>query len=90
MVTALIFLKAVITIAKTTIKKVQAVENSIYRYLLGVGGYTTIAALRGEIGASRMETRAMKTVLMYINTLEGSFKKIKSYLEHDIITDGGE
>jgi len=83
-VTALMFRKAVIPIAKTTVKKVQAVENSIYRYLLGVGGYTTI-------GASRMEMRAMETVLMYIKeSLEGNFEKIKSYLEHDIVTEGSE
>ena len=38
-----------------------------------------------------METRAMETVLMYIkDTLEGTFEKIKSYLEHDIITEGSE
>ena len=60
MVTALMFRKAVIMIAKTTINKVQAIENSIYRYLLGVGGYTKISALKGDIGASRMETRAIE------------------------------
>ena len=63
----------------------------MYRYLLGVGGYTTIAALRGEIGASRMETRAMETALMYVkDMMEGSFEKIKMYLQHDIATEGSE
>ena len=76
MVTVIMFGKVVIVpIAKSNIRKVQTVENSVYRYLLGVGGYTTIAALRGEIGASRMETRAMETALMYIkDMMEGSFE----------------
>ena len=69
MLTALIFGKAVITIEKTTINKVQVIDNSIYRYLLVGGGYTTIVALRGEIGVSRMETRAMETVLIYIKDI---------------------
>ena len=57
MVTALLFVKAVVMAAKTTIKKVQTIENRVYRYLLGVAGYVAVAALRGEVGASRMETR---------------------------------
>ena len=75
MVTAFMFWKAVVPVSKTSIKKVQAVENSVYRYLLGVGGYATIAALRGEIGASRIETRAMETTLLYIKDMVDSHLK---------------
>ena len=91
MVSAFMFGKTVIPTTRSSIKKIQAVENSVYRYLLGVGGYATIAALRGEIGASRIEARAMETTLMYIkDMLDSSFEKIKMYLEHDIDTEGGE
>ena len=55
----------------------------MYRYLLGVGGYATIVALRGEIGASKIETRLMETTLHYI-------EKIKTYQEHDMETESGE
>ena len=44
---SLMFGKAVVITAKTTINKVHAIENSVYRYLLGVGAYVTIATLRG-------------------------------------------
>ena len=39
--------------------KLQAIENRVYRYLIGAAGYTAVAALRGEVGASRVETRMM-------------------------------
>ena len=91
MVTAFMFGKAVIPMTRSNIKKVEAVENSVCRYLLGVGGYATIAALRGDIRASRMETRAMETTLMYIiDMLQSTFEKIKMYLEHHIDTEGVE
>ena len=67
------------------------VENSVYRYLLGVGGYATIAALRGEIGASRIETRAMETTLLYIkDMMESKFENIKTYLKHVMENESGE
>ena len=72
MVTEFMFGKAVISMTRSNIRKVQAVENSVYRYLMGVGGYAMIAALRGEIDASRMKTRAMETTLMYLKDMLGS------------------
>ena len=45
---------------------------------MSLGGYTTIAALRGEIGASMMESRIMETMLIFVNdTLVNNFEKIK-------------
>ena len=91
MVAALLFGKAVVVAIKTTIKKIQAIENRVYRYLLGVAGYATIASLRSEIGASRMETRVMETQLLYAkDTMTGTFEKIKNYMEHDILTGRSE
>ena len=49
---ALLFGRSVVTSTKTNIEKLQRVENRVWRYLLGVGGYSTVEALRGEIGAS--------------------------------------
>ena len=60
MVAGLLFGKAVVVTAKSTIAKIQAIENRVWKYLLGLGGYTTVAALRGEIGASMMESRIME------------------------------
>ena len=32
--------------------KLQRIENKVWRHLLGIGGYSTIEALKREIGAS--------------------------------------
>ena len=80
MVTALLFGKAVVMAAKNYYKKVKAVENKVYRYLLGVAGYVAIAALRGEIGASRMETRVVEPKLIYAKEIKRSCQFF-SYLQ---------
>ena len=79
MVTSLLFSKAVVVVAKSTITKVQAIKNRVYKFLMELGGYTIIAALRGEIGASMMESRIMKTMLMFVrDTLASNFGNLKT------------
>ena len=61
----------------------------MYRYLIGATGYTAVAALR-EVGASRVETKMMETVLMLAgDSLTGSFEKIKEYMIHETQTKKG-
>ena len=72
MLAALLFGKAVVMQSKTDVTRVQAIENKVYRYLIGVAGYVAVAALRSEIGASIIITRIMETVLLFAkDTLEG-------------------
>ena len=79
MIAALLFGKAVVATAKSTIAKIQAIENRVWKYLLGLGGYTTVEALRGEIGASMMDSRIMETMLLFVSdTLSSNFEKIKN------------
>ena len=91
MMSSLLFGKAVVMTAKSTITKIQAIENRVWKYLMGLGGYTTIAALRGEKGVSMMESRIMESMLMFVNdTLTSNFEKIKTYMNHDIGTGKGQ
>merc|ERR1712179_804334 len=62
---ALLYGRAVVTITKEQVTKIQRLENKVCRCLLGIGGYSTVDSLRGEIGASMVKTRIMQTVLMY-------------------------
>ena len=81
MVTSLLFGKAVVVAAKSTINKIQSLENRVYKYRIGV------EVLRGEIGAPRMESRIMETMLMYArDTITGNFEEVKKYINHDIQT----
>merc|ERR1712030_59289 len=89
--TSFLFGRAVVMVSRSDIKRAQAIENRVYRYLLGVVGYIAVAALRGKIGASRMETKITETVWLYAkDTLGGTFEKIKDYMNHDVETDKGE
>ena len=47
METSLLFGKSVVVAAKSTIEKIQRYEHKVYKFLIGVAGYVTIAALRG-------------------------------------------
>jgi len=48
--------------SNTQIEKLQRLENRVWRYLLGIGGYSTIESLRGEMGASMVKSRVMETM----------------------------
>ena len=49
----------------------------MWRYLLGIGGYSTVESLRGEIGASSVRARIIETMLAYIiNIINGKFNNI--------------
>ena len=49
---------------------------------MGIGGYATVDALRGEMGASLVGSRVMETVLLYaLHTMQGSFENVKDMME---------
>ena len=76
---------------KATIEKVQRIENKVWRYLLGIGGYSTVESLRGEIGSSMMLTRIMETMLLFvIDTLSSKFEDMKRYMNDTIERGRGQ
>merc|ERR1712121_417601 len=77
--------RAVVPTCNTLAEKLQRKENKVWRHAMGIGGYATVARLRGEMGASLMKTRVMKTTLQYVReVMEGKFENIKRMME-DII-----
>merc|ERR1711874_889807 len=79
---ALLFGRAVVTTSKNNIERLQRLENKVWRYLLRIGGYATVEALRGEIGASMVKSRIMETMLLYmIDTQASSFTNVKSMIK---------
>merc|ERR1712055_270563 len=88
---ALLFGRAVITTTKEQISKIQRLENKIWRCLLGIGGYSTVESLRGEIGASMVKSRIMQTVLLYvIDTLSSKFQNVKAIMKDVIDNEKGK
>merc|ERR1711913_66593 len=87
---AILFGRAVITTSKAHIEKLQRLENKVWRYLLGIGGYAAIEALIGEIGASMVKSRIMETMLAYVvDTLAGKFREVKKMMLHTITKGKG-
>ena len=90
-VPCILFGRSVVVTPKSTIEKVQRIENKVWRYLLGLGGYTTVESLRGEIGTSMMLTRIMETMLLFvIDTLSSNFENMKKYMNDTIEKGRGQ
>merc|ERR1711874_522546 len=80
-ITALLFGRTVVTTSKNNIERLKRMENKVWRYLLRIGGYATIEALRGEIGASMVKSRIMETMLLYmVDTIASRFTNIKKMM----------
>ena len=87
---AILYGRTVVTTSDTNIIKLQRIENKIWRFLLGVGGYATIEALRGEIGASMVKSRIMETSLAYIiDVMNSEFNELKSMMQDSIKREKG-
>merc|ERR1711874_393622 len=63
---AILFDRAVIPTTEGRIEGLQRLENRVWRFLIGVRGYSTVDALRGEMGASLVGSRIMETMLLYV------------------------
>ena len=87
---AILFGRAVIPTCNTLIEGLQRLENRVWRYLLGIGGYSTVESLRGEMGASMVKSRVMETMLSYaMDTLTGKFQEVKKMMLHTISSKKG-
>ena len=74
----ILFGRSVVVTPRSTVEKVQRIENKVWRYLLGIGGYSTVESLRGEIGSSMMLTRILTTMRLFvIDTLSSKFENMK-------------
>merc|ERR1711874_245772 len=79
---AILFGRAVIPTTEGRIEGLQRLENSVWRFLMGIGGYSSVDALRGEMGASLVSSRIMETMMLYvIDTMKGDFENIKDMME---------
>ena len=90
-VSKVMFARGVLIQSKEDLGKAQKIEYGVYRHLIGVAGYTAIEAIRGEIGASLMETRQMEASILFIKDgLECNFEKIRIALENNIKNNKGD
>merc|ERR1711888_492281 len=71
--------------SKTLTENLHKRENMVWRHILGIGGYSAVASLRGEVGSSLMKTRIMDSNLQYVRAvLNGKFGNVKEMMEDTI------
>ena len=74
----------IIHLTETEIDKLQRIENSVYRKILGGTKNTAKAALRGDIGASAMKTRVIAGKLQYLKSIWKGEKDILKRVIEDM------
>ena len=80
----LMYASPILNYTRKNINKIQIIENGVYRFLMHMAGYTTNAALRGEMGASKFLTRAIEARLMFIKgTLESGNQLVNKTLKEE-------
>ena len=90
-VPSIMFGRAVVPTCNTLIGALQRRENKVWRYLLDIGGFSTVDALRGEIGASLVRSRVMETTLQYVRcVMNGNFDIIKRMMQHTLEVKTGK
>merc|ERR1712030_277123 len=88
---SILFGRAVVPTCKSLVNSIQRQENRVWRYLMDIGGYSTVAALRGEMGASLVKSRIMETSLQYVrSTMSGDFENMKELMRDSIKTEKGK
>merc|ERR1711874_816920 len=88
---SILFGRAIVTTSKTNIEKIQRIENKVWRYLLGIGGYSMVETLRGEIGPAMIKSRVMETMLLFlVDTLASEFTNIKKMMIDSIVKGKGK
>ena len=82
---AALYGRAGIPISEESINKLQRIENRVWRYLLGIKGYSMVKGLRGEIEASSVQSRIMEPMLSFIvSTNKSSFTNLKEMMKGSI------
>ena len=87
---AILFGRAIVPTCASRIEGLQRLENRVWRFLMDIGGYSTVDALRGEMGASLVKSRVMETMLLYvIDTMNSKFNNVKEMMLDTIATEKG-
>ena len=88
---AILYVRTVVPTSDTNIEKLQRIENKVWRFLLGIGGYSTVETLREEIGASMVKSRVMETTLAYIiDVMASEFNELKGMMNNAIKREKGK
>ena len=87
---SLLFASSVVTWNRTELQQLQRTENNVWRHILGAPGYTPVTAMRGDIGASCMNARDMKTKLKYVRYVLSSSCELLKFVFEEMYEKGND
>ena len=67
---SILYASSILGYTQQEIEQLQRIENKVYRHILGAPSYAQVATLRGEIGASKMETRIRANQITFLKHTE--------------------
>ena len=71
----------IMSVTEGEMKRLQTIENGVYRQILGAPKYAPNSTLRGEIGASLMSTRIIAGRIQYVRgILQGNNQLLKEVI----------
>merc|ERR1711888_40940 len=71
----------VVNLNLTQERELQTIENGVYRKILG-GGPAVLETMRGDIGASLMESRLMENKILFVKSIiEGNNELMKEIIK---------
>jgi hypothetical protein len=81
---SLLYGVGVIEMVKQDVDRLQVIENRVYRAMLGAPRYTPVCTLRGEVGASAMRARIIKTKMNYVIYIEKGENEMMKEIYNDM------
>ena len=68
--------------------EMQRIENQVWRQMLGAPRFTPVVALQGEIGASTMKCRDMKSKLKMVNHMKTTENGLLKAVAERLVREG--
>ena len=76
---------SIIDFTKSELNKLQIIENNTYRIILGGNRFTPNGCLRGEVGASSMETRIKENKIRFLARNQAKENKIVNEIIEEML-----
>ena len=82
---AILYGTNIIDLQEKDVRKLQTIENGVFRQLLGAPKYAPVSTLRGEVGASEMKTRIMSGQLQFLRGgMQGGNQLLKEVMKEKL------
>jgi hypothetical protein len=84
---SILYGNSLISFPEKDIERLQRIENSVYRHILGAPSYAPICTLKGEVGASNMKSRIIKDRIMYLKSIYDGENELLKEIVREMLTN---